>query len=76
MVDVYDLPEWFHQYTPLSMDPLMGPDMQYRAGARDMLEVIRSHPEVLVSEDLKESGNRLTEARRRAKTSGGTRHYD
>lgn len=31
------LGERFYARTPLSMDPLKGPDDQYRAGAQDML---------------------------------------
>jgi hypothetical protein len=32
------LPDWFYARSPQSMDSLKGPDAQYEAGARDMLD--------------------------------------
>jgi hypothetical protein len=40
-----DMPGWFLEHSPLSMDALKGPDEQYCAGARDMLFVIQHTPE-------------------------------
>lgn len=43
-----DLPEWFYARSELSMDPLKGPDEQYRAGARDMWALVgRQHKEIV-----------------------------
>jgi hypothetical protein len=41
------MPDWFYTHSPLTMDALRGPDDQYRAGALDMLTVLRAHPEWL-----------------------------
>ena len=41
------LPEWFYRFAPLSIDALKGPVEQYRAGARDMLLVLRERPWLL-----------------------------
>ena len=42
MAAVDELPAWFFQHSPLSMDALKGPDAQYLAGALDMLTVIQA----------------------------------
>jgi hypothetical protein len=51
------LPDWFYRLSPLTMDALIGPDEQYHSGARDMLEVLRSHPELLFHDDSTKGGN-------------------
>jgi len=43
------LPEFFYRLSPLSMDPFKGPDAQYHAGAKDMLDVLANDPELLTA---------------------------
>lgn len=45
------LPDWFYARSPLSMDARRGPDEQYKAGALDMLAVLRARPGLLTIND-------------------------
>lgn len=57
--DEHGLPDWFWRNSPLSMDPLKGPDEQYRAGARDMLALIMNHTDVAEQCGREGSGDSL-----------------
>jgi hypothetical protein len=64
--DVSDLPNWFHARSPLTCDPIKGPDAQYSAGANDMLAVVRARVEEHMNEVRDDGKSDLVRAVRKA----------